>query len=254
MRIGILKTDSVREEFQGEFGDYPAMFRAMLMASADDDVLEFRDYDVRQGEYPASLDECDGYLITGSRESVYDDQPWIHRLAEFVRKLDAAQHKLVGICFGHQLIAHVLGGETRAADVGWAVGVQETQVLSPTEWMLPYRQRFGLLSSHKDQVVRLPERAEVFASTALCPYSGYTIGDHILTFQGHPEFSKGYSRALMDLRRELLGEPLYSTGVESLRAPVHQTLVGRWIINFIAAVTARSTDSSVGDTNQSIHR
>ncbi len=235
MRIGILKTDSVREEFQSDFGDYPAMFRAMLMSSADDTPIEFRDYDVKNGEYPASIDECDAYLITGSRESVYDDQPWIHRLAKFVQDLDAARHTLVGICFGHQLIAHVLGGETRAADVGWAVGVQETQVLSPAEWMLPYRERFGLLSSHKDQVVRLPERAEVFASTPFCPNSGFTIGDHILTFQGHPEFSKGYSRALIELRRELLGEPGYSAGVESLAKPVHHSMVGRWIINFIAS-------------------
>ncbi len=238
MRIGILKTDSVREEFQSEFGDYPAMFRAMLMASADDEPIEFRDYDVQRGQYPVSIDECDAYLITGSRESVYDDQPWIHRLAEFVQQLDAAQHTLVGICFGHQLIAHVLGGETRAADVGWAVGVQETQVLSPADWMLPYRERFGLLSSHKDQVVRLPERAEVFASTPFCPNSGFTIGEHILTFQGHPEFSKGYSRALIELRRELLGEPGYNNGVESLAKPVHQSMVGRWIINFIASNAA----------------
>lgn len=238
MRIGILKTDSVREEFQHEFGDYPAMFRAVLMASADDVPIEFRDYDVQRGEYPASIDECDAYLITGSRESVYDDQPWIHRLAQFVQELDAARHTLVGICFGHQLIAHVLGGETRAAETGWAVGVQDTQVLSPAEWMLPYRERFGLLSSHKDQVVRLPERAEVFASTPFCPNSGFTIGDHILTFQGHPEFSKGYSRALIELRRELLGEPGYSSGVESLGRPVHQSMVGRWIINFIASNAA----------------
>jgi len=238
MRIGILKTDSVREEFQHEFGDYPAMFRAVLMASADDVPIEFRDYDVQRGEYPASIDECDAYLITGSRESAYDDQPWIHRLAQFVQELDAARHTLVGICFGHQLIAHVLGGETRAAETGWAVGVQETQVLSPAEWMLPYRERFGLLSSHKDQVVRLPERAEVFASTPFCPNSGFTIGDHILTFQGHPEFSKGYSRALIELRRELLGEPGYSSGVESLGKPVHQSMVGRWIINFIASNAA----------------
>lgn len=238
MRIGILKTDSVREEFQHEFGDYPAMFRAVLMASADDVPIEFRDYDVQRGEYPASIDECDAYLITGSRESAYDDQPWIHRLAQFVQELDAARHTLVGICFGHQLIAHVLGGETRAAETGWAVGVQETQVLSPAEWMLPYRERFGLLSSHKDQVVRLPERAEVFASTPFCPNSGFTIGDHILTFQGHPEFSKGYSRALIELRRDLLGEPGYSSGVESLGKPVHQSMVGRWIINFIASNAA----------------
>lgn len=235
MRIGILKTDSVRAEFQAQHGDYPAMFRAMLMAGAEDVPLEIRDYDVQQGEYPATLDECDAYLITGSRESVYDDQPWIHRLADFVRQLDAARHKLVGICFGHQLIAHVLGGETRAAEGGWAVGVQETCVLEPREWMLPYQQRFGLLSSHKDQVVRLPDRAKPFASTQFCPISGFTIDDHILTFQGHPEFSKGYSRALMDSRRELLGEQRYNEGIESLDKTAHQPLVSHWIINFIAA-------------------
>jgi len=235
MRIGILRTDSVRPEFQGEFGDYPAMFRAVLTASADGVPIEFREYDVRGGEYPGSLDECDAYLITGSRHSVYEDQPWIHRLAEFVRELDAARHKLVGICFGHQLIAHTLGGETRSAEQGWAVGVQDTCVLSPAEWMLPYRDRFGLLSSHKDQVVRLPDRAELFAATDFCPNSGFTIGEHILTFQGHPEFSKGYSRALMDLRREMLGEPRYTAGVESLEQPVHPSVVGRWILNFIAS-------------------
>ncbi len=235
MRIGILKTDSVRAEFQREFGDYPAMFRAMLMASADDIPIEFKDYDVQRTQYPASLDECDAYLITGSRESVYDDQPWIHRLAQFVRELDAARHPLVGICFGHQLIAHVLGGETRAADAGWAVGVHEAVVVSPAQWMLPYRERFGLLSSHKDQVVQLPERARVFASTSLCPYSGFTIDAHILTFQGHPEFAKGYARALIELRRGLLGEPRYSSGVESLERPIHPSLIGRWIINFVGA-------------------
>jgi GMP synthase-like glutamine amidotransferase len=241
MRIGILRTDSVRPEFQREFGDYPAMFRAVLMASADDVPIEFRDYDVQRGEYPASLDECDAYLITGSRHSVYEDQPWIHQLAEFVRELDAARRKLVGICFGHQLIAHALGGETRAAEQGWAVGVQDTCVLAPAEWMLPYRERFGLLSSHRDQVVRLPERAERFAATDFCPNSGYTIGDHILTFQGHPEFSKGYSRALMEARRDMLGESRYTAGVESLEEPVHPSVVGRWIINFIASGASDAT-------------
>ena len=91
MRIGILQTDSVRDEFQGEFGDYPAMFRAMLMASADDDADRISRLRRAARRIPGALDECDAYLITGSRESVYDDQPWIHRLAEFVRQLDAAR-------------------------------------------------------------------------------------------------------------------------------------------------------------------
>src|SRR5262249_13995056 len=124
MRIGILQTGAVRGDLLGEFGDYPTMFRALLANAASDEPIEFRDYDVQRGEYPATLDECDAYLITGSRESVYDDLPWLPRLEEFVRMLDADRHPLVGICFGHQLVAQALGGETRKADQGWGVGVQ----------------------------------------------------------------------------------------------------------------------------------
>ena len=204
MRIGILKTDSVRDEFQSEFGDYPAMFRAVLMASADDEPIEFRDYDVQRGEYPATIDECDAYLITGSRESVYDDQPWIHRLGEFVRQLDAARHKLVG----HLLRPPIdrpcarrrnprgrcgLGG-WRAGDPGADAGRMDAAVSRALRSAVE-PQRSGRAAAGAG--------ANCSPRRRTCPNSGFTIGEHILTFQGHPEFSKGYSHALMDLRREL---------------------------------------------------
>ncbi len=234
MRIGILKVDSVREEFQHEFGDYPAMFRAVLAnALAPGETIEFRDYDVEHGELPARVDECDAYLITGSRESVYNDLPWLEELKRFIVMLDAARHPLIGICFGHQLVAHVLGGETRAAAVGWGVGVKAAAVLEAKPWMQPYVPTVNLLASHKDQVARLPARAQVFAASDYCPYGGFTIDGHIFTLQGHPEFVKDYSRALMNMRRELLGEHVYATGVESLAQPTHEGVVARWILNFI---------------------
>jgi GMP synthase-like glutamine amidotransferase len=235
MRIGILRTDSVRREFQAEFGDYPEMFRRVLSAAAEEEPIDFVEYDVQHGEYPAALGECDAYLITGSRESVYDALPWLEPLKAFVRRADAARHPLIGICFGHQLIAQELGGVTRAAEQGWAVGAHESKVLSREEWMQPFRPSFRLLSSHKDQVVELPERARLFAASAHCPHGGFTVDHHIITFQGHPEFAKGYSRALMDARRGILGEEVYERGVASLEEELDADAVARWILNFVAA-------------------
>lgn len=236
MRIGILQTDSVRDEFQPRFGDYPAMFTRVLTHAANTRSppikLTIHTIDVRNEPLPAQAD-CDGYVITGSKHSAYEDLPWIPPLIEFLKKAIQAQRKIVGICFGHQLIAHYFGGETRPAEAGWAVGVQQTRMLKKAPWMSPARESVGLLSSHKDQVSRLPPGAELIASTPFCPISGYVIGDEVLALQGHPEFVKDYSASLMDMRRELLGDETHHKGVQSLAEDTDEDVVAHWILNFI---------------------
>jgi len=228
--IGILQADSVREEFQPRFGDYPEMFETVL--GKTDPAVEFRHYNVELGEYPQDLDECDGYVITGSKKSVYDDEQWIHELMGFTRDLHQQQKKVVGICFGHQLIAHALGGETRSAGAGWGVGIHQNKVVSHKDFMSSATDEFGLLVSHKDQVTTLPAGAELLATSEFCPNAMYTIGDHILTFQGHPEFSNDYSRALMEMRREIIGESKLKAGLASLAGEPDNNLVSMWIVNF----------------------
>jgi len=227
VQVVLLQTDNVLETFQSEHGDYPAMFRDML--SAPDVHLSV--VDVRT-ELPAA-GAGDSYVITGSRHSVYDDLPWIRRLAEFLRGEIHAGRKVVGICFGHQLLAHFFGGEVRPATTGWEVGVKETQVRESAPWMNPPLQRFNLISSHKDQVQRVPEGATVTASSASCPVAGFAMGDNVITFQGHPEFRKGYSKALMDHRRHILGDGKYEAGVTSLERATDQEVIGGWILAFL---------------------
>lgn len=232
MKIGILKTDSVLSRFQPEFGDYPDMFETLLRKGGDD--LTFVTYDVQEMPYPENLGECNGYLITGSKKSVYDDEPWIHRLAAFVRELHAAKKKTVGICFGHQMVAYALDGEVGPAASGWGVGVHRSEIYGDEPWMRPKLDHFNLLVSHKDQVSALPSGSNLLAGSEFCPFGMFTIGDHILTFQGHPEFLKGYSRSLMQYREETLGEETFNKGMASLENETHEAVIAQWIVNFIA--------------------
>jgi GMP synthase-like glutamine amidotransferase len=237
MLIGILQTDSVLEQFVPQHGDYPDMFRRVLADPAVRPVgmacPRFLEIAVQEMAFP-DPETCDAYVITGSRHSVYDDLPWIGALVDFLKAALAGRRRVVGICFGHQLIAHFFGGETRAAEGGWCVGVQSAVVVRDEPWMNPPAARLALLASHKDQVVRLPAEARPFAAGGRCPVAGFVMGD-VLTFQGHPEFSKPYAGDLMDMREQVLGEQVYRQGKTSLAEPTDEHLAARWILNFLSA-------------------
>ena len=93
---------------------------------------------------------------------------------------------------------------------------------------------FQLLSNHQDQVQKMAVGGKLLAGTESCPIAMTAVGEHILTFQGHPEFAKPYARALLDMRREIFGETLYQKAVSSLQQETDQLQVGRWILNFIS--------------------
>ena len=236
MRIGILKAGTVHPDVGLRYGDYPDMFHELLVdpaaRPAGAPAPEFLDVDVARERLPDPT-ACDAYLVTGSRHSVYDDLPWIAPLAEFAARALQQRRRVVGICFGHQLIAHHFGGETRAAPAGWCVGVHRARVVDAAPWMDPPAADFALLVSHRDQVVRLPTGARTFAVADACPVAGFVLGD-ALAFQGHPEFVSGYAGALMDARRRALGEDVYRAGKASLREHTDGPLVARWIWRFMS--------------------
>ena len=233
LRVVLLQTDNVLEQFQPEFGDYPVMFGNLL----EHPSIELSTHDVRF-DLPAA-GAGDGYVISGSRHSVYDDLPWIKRLATFLDGEIKTGKKVVGICFGHQLLAHFFGGEVRPAATGWEVGVKETEIRERLDWMQPPRAQVNLLSSHKDQVAVLPVGARLSARSGSCPIAGFTIGENVITFQGHPEFRKAYSRSLIGYRRELLGERVTNAGLDSLNKPTDEPLVSRWILGFLLGRNAQ---------------
>jgi GMP synthase-like glutamine amidotransferase len=217
------------------------MFQRLLSASAPD--TQYRIYDLTQGVFPGSLDECGGWLFTGSKWSVYDDLDWVRGALSLVVRLHESRRPTVGICFGHQLVAQALGGRVARATQGWGVGVHTAHIEPGRAWMVPWAAQLSLIVSHQDQVMALPEGATVLAHHDFCAYDMLQIDEHILTFQGHPEFSKELSNALMERRRERLGEATYQRGIASLSEGTDEGVAARWIIRFLARANEASADA-----------
>lgn len=231
MPIAILKTDSVLPQFKNQYGEYPQMLERLVRTLRDD--LEFKTYDVVAGEYPQDDSEFDGFFIMGSKASVYDSESWIKQLGEYIQKLHAGKRKIIGICFGHQLLAHVLGGRTEKSEKGWGVGVHASRVINPQAWMQSGGLEFNLLVSHQDQVAELPDQAVHIASNEFCQYSMFSIANHVLGMQGHPEFSAAYALELMNFRQHKIGTETFRDGVNSLSQPTHESVITQWMIRFL---------------------
>jgi len=214
------------------FKDYPGMFEQLLLA--EDCSLELRVFAALDGELPENLEACDAYLITGSRFGVYEDHQWIRDLEALVRNLFAAAKPVVGICFGHQIIAQALGGQVEKSSKGWGVGVHTWKLESTPAWMNHDDEHFSMLVSHQDQVHSLPANGKTLAQSEFCSIAAFQIGSTALGFQGHPEFSKAYSEAIMELRRDIIGEDVYHIGMASLSGVPQGDLVARWSLDFIS--------------------
>ena len=236
MKIGLLQCDDVMESLQVAHGNYPEMFNELLLTRYPD--AQIRVYRCMDGELPQDLNECDAYITSGSKFGVNDGLPWIDALQECVARMWEQGTPLVGVCFGHQLMAKALGGEVTKSPKGWGVGVSFNQVLVRKNWMKPWQDKLDLVVSHQDQVSLLPPQAEILASSEFCPYYLVQYGQHFMSVQGHPEFCKGYSRDLMDARRGVIAHARLREGQASLSAEVDAPVMSSWIINFMQEALA----------------
>jgi GMP synthase-like glutamine amidotransferase len=196
MKIGILETGQLRDAMIGRFDPYPVMFERFVGLAGHD--FEFETFCVIGGEMPPSIYACDGWLITGSRHGVYDKLAWMAPLEDFIRELAAAQIPLIGVCFGHQIIAEALGGEVVKSDKGWGVGLHQYRIEQVRAWMETEPQQVSIYAYHQDQVVKCPASAQVFLSSEFCPFAGLTYADSIISVQAHPEFEAAFENFLLE--------------------------------------------------------
>ena len=187
MRIGILQCGQSPAPLKETLGDYPDMFVRLL----DGRGFQFSHYHVEAMQFPASVTDADGWLLTGSRHGAYEDHDFIPPLQTFIRDAYDLGVPMVGICFGHQIIAQALGGTVVKYPGGWSVGTQEYDFGG---------QHIRLNAWHQDQVVTVPQGAQVCGQNAFCENAALVYGNRAFTVQAHPEFDDRFIQGLIDTR------------------------------------------------------
>ncbi len=227
MKVGILETGITPRPLLPRYGSYSAMVETVLGPGFDCEI-----FDVQAGVLPARPELCDAYVVTGSSAGVYDPLPWIAQLEDFLR---AARGKaaMVGVCFGHQVMAEAFGGRVIKSPKGWGVGLHAYDILERQPWMAGGA-HLALPAFHQDQVVEPPPGATILAGSAFTPFGLLSYGDRAISFQQHPEFTLEFTAALVRDRSEgPLPRGVADRALQSLDAPDDLALATGWIRRFL---------------------
>jgi GMP synthase-like glutamine amidotransferase len=230
-RITIIETGRVPGKYRERHGSFPDMFERMIRAEDPSAAVEV--VSIPNGEALPDARQLEAILITGAAAGVYDGLDWIAPLEEFVRTAHAHKTPMVGVCFGHQLIAQALGGVVRKSEKGWGIGRHVYRV-TPDNGVIEDEQ-LAIACSHQDQVVEPPEGARTILFSQFTPHAGlhYANGT-TLSVQPHPEFDAGFAHVCCELREGHAPDRVVTTAKASLAEPLDSAKLGGAITRFLA--------------------
>lgn len=237
MKLTILEVGNVPDNLLPQFGTYPAMFEQMFAEAGAG--LDIETISIIQGAPLPPLDEVEAVLIPGSVFGVYDDQPWMEPLREFIRHAYAANIPMVGVCFGHQIIADALGGDVGKSEKGWCIGRHVYDFAQTPGFVGGLGPSIAIAASHQDQVKTPPAEAEVFLASNFTPNAGLIYKNGVtMSVQPHPEFGRDYVMALAEVRR---GKALTNDEVNATEKSLEQPLQGpdfaEAIVRFLKSIS-----------------
>ncbi|MCF6326797.1 MAG: type 1 glutamine amidotransferase [Devosiaceae bacterium] len=232
MKLTILLAGENPKDLREDFGPYADKFKRMFLGA--DPSFSFDQIEVHAGEKIPEPKELEAVIVTGSAAGVYDDLEWMEHLQSFIRKAHDANLPMLGICFGHQIIADALGGQVIKSLKGWGVGRHVYQMQTVPDFFPAGTKSIAVAASHKDQVVTLPSDAKIFLSSKFTPNAGLLYANGTtMSMQPHPEFEIEYSAAIFELRR---GNPLsdleVDAAVKTLENPIDNDLVALALAGF----------------------
>lgn len=233
MKLCILDNDNLDDNMAPRFHSFGRMFMGLFESAGADWSYEV--FNTTRGEYPQSFDAFDAVLLTGSHADAFSDDPWVVELRRQVTLLLEQHKKMVGVCFGHQLIGLCMGARVGRAPQGWGAG-RMTYDWHRTD--LPHfedARQVALLASHQDQVLELPKGATLVASSEFCPVAAFTVGNEVFCIQPHPEFVEDFSAYLLNKRRAILGEEKVAAALAGLQLGHEGPRVARLMMEFLQA-------------------
>ncbi|CAH0020393.1 unnamed protein product [Clonostachys rhizophaga] len=245
-RVAVLECDTPIQPVLEAVGTYGKIFELFLRkgfeAAKNDDGMGRADVDLKVtmtnvvnfGELPEP-ENVDAILLTGSKHNAYEDQPWIIRIVDYVGRLYEKHNvRIIGICFGHQIIARALGAEVRKNTGIWEVSVDLIE-LSPEGRKIYGVEHLALHQMHQDIVVGLPKGAMNIGSSPVCEVQGLHIPRRVFSLQAHPEFSESIMLRLLKLRHDqkIFSDALYKSGIERASRHHDGLLVARAIWKFL---------------------
>lgn len=247
MKINLLLCDTFPGLLPPEIPSYASMFVNLFDSVSHD--IEYEVLPAMSGILPTEIRHNEVYLITGCNRSVYEDEPWILNLLQWIREAAARRAFIVGICFGHQAIAQALGGKVEQYAGGWGVGIRESRILDEGFRKFFAEGTMHLLYNHHDQVLCLPDGACPLATSDFCRYEAFRIGNQILAFQGHPEYTPEYELHLLYNHSADEAEEVKQRAIQTIQQRQHEgQIVARYIIYaFIQSLTADFVEKTPQD-------
>lgn len=228
MKLTIIQTGEVPPTLRPEFGPYPKMFERMFEQAGFG--FSFETVPVFDGAPMPDATRLEGIVITGSAAGVYEDHVWLEPLRAFIRNAYGAATPMLGICFGHQIMADALGGDVRKSEKGWGLGRHVYGVRQRPGFMDGSPDALAVACSHQDQVIVAPAEAEVILASDFTPNAGLAYRNGAaLSFQPHPEFEDPYTLALAELRRGKAPDAVVEAALASVNRASDSGALARYI-------------------------
>lgn len=223
MKIGVLTAAQPPACVAQAHGPFFAMFSELFKGQG----FTFHDWNIEEMIFPSSVSDADGWLITGARHGAYEDHAFIPPLEDFIRASHAAHMPMIGICFGHQIIAQALGARVQKFEGGWALGRKS--------YSIDGIGRVHLTAWHQDQVVERPSGAQVIASNDFTQFAGLRYGDHCITLQPHPEITPliRASYARWQLGENRFSPDLLNNVIADTTKPGDEARLGQFLAEFL---------------------